>query len=631
MPEKFKFQPEVITKYQEKIEEIKKEGGFLLEKKGDRNIISFLGIRTSEMQKRDAIIEFETEIDDKKEIQEILEEMRFRQTPLFRKIFTFIIDTYNQERIPLLQSVPGTGKTYAYILFNKLLHGKDAPVEYLQCSPRTSELELVGHWSPKGEGVGAEEIRTRLEKVQKWQDFKGSFEKELQNLLKRKDNLSEEEFQKEFSGLTKNFMETQREILLSMKGNASDYVFRKGALLSAFKDPRNPKDEGRFVIIDEIDNLPPNYQNILLQLSAPGGKLTKKFTSYSDSGVTDYKKGDNTFVALAANYPEISTETGKRAISSPLADRVDFLSILPKESVQNEEVTIQEHAFSSLTSIPLILKEKSQREENNQLSTKENTQFPKRRLKKKTQEDKLRESLSVFKEADPQVTEELRNLLAKSLAFLHREFKTRLAEFKKEGLELAGGGTRFREQDKEFSQRTAVGFENYILSHFNDPDFLNTETGELDIAKLFLTAFEEKYLSFLASSQLKVKFYNEVIYPFVYAGAKRIVSENGRFIIKEMPKEVRLESPFLYVEEGKHFRSFNPNGDKLEDALPLNKVFDILVERTSLNQKDKYEQEEEEKKLRERQTKQRKFDIGDIVQQLKEDSDIPEEIRKLLG
>jgi MoxR-like ATPase len=585
MPEAFRFQPEKVREYQEKIENLRKEGGFMLEKRGDKNYILFLGIRTAEMQERDVIVEFETNIEDEREIQEILKEFKVQQTSLFRKMFTFLVDTYNQERIPLLQSVPGTGKTYSYFLFNKLLHGKEAKVEYIQCTPRTSELELIGHWSPSGGETSLEGIRAKLEKMKEWQDFVASFENQLQALAKKKDVLSEEEFQKEFASLTRNFMERQREVLELAGEKTSDYVFRKGAILSGFKDPKNPEDKGRFVIIDEIDNLPENYQNILLQLSGPQGKLTKKFTSYSDSGITDYERGENTFFALAANYPELAT--GKRTISGPLADRLDFLSILPNESLEDEKTRIKEFGFSELNSF--------------------------------------------FSEGtDSKTIDNLRKLTARTLAFWHSEFKKRLSDFKKEGLELPGGVSRIREQEKEFSQRTAIGFEDYVLSHLNDPDFLNPETGRVDLGKLLITAFEHKYLSFLVSSQLKARFYNEVIYPFLYSGGKMIVQENGEFKIKEVPEEVKIEAPFIYIEEDGQFRLFNPNKDDPKMALPLNKVFDILVERVSITAEERAKLEAEEKEIQKREIQRIKYEMEDAISKSKENFYIPEEIKKIL-
>ena len=78
-----------------------------------------------------------------------------------------------------------------------------------------------------------------------------------------------------------------------------------------------PEHRGQFVVIDEIDNLPENYQNIFLQISGQEAKLAPVITSYADSGQVDYTRGQHTFIAFAANYPELAA--GKRSISAPLS------------------------------------------------------------------------------------------------------------------------------------------------------------------------------------------------------------------------------------------------------------------------------------------------------------------------
>ncbi|MFH8087051.1 MAG: AAA family ATPase [Candidatus Aenigmatarchaeota archaeon] len=623
MPKEVRFESPELTKYEQEIERLREAGGFLLEKKEEgKNIIHFLGLRGIGPYERDVKVSFETDIEDEKELQEILEEMEVCQTPLFRKILTFLVDSYNQERIPFLQSVPGTGKTYACLLFNKLLHGKDAPVVYIACTPRTSELELIGHWSPREGGISPQELSEELEKIKEWQEFKASFDRELEQLVKKKNVLSENEFQQELGKLIEKFMETQKNVLALIGKKTEDFVFRRGVILLGFKDPKNPEDEGRFVIIDEIDNLPENYQNILLQLSGPGGKLTTKFTSYSDSGVTEYERGEKTFFVLLANYPELTT--GKRAISSPLADRVDFLAILPQESVEDEEFRIREFGFRELSRES---KRETKKEEEKQ---KEKEKKPKEKKKRKTWEERLQESLRVFDNAEPEIKEEIRKLLSDTLALWHGEFKRRLLEYRQEGLELARGGTRIREQEKEFSQRAIIGVEDYVLSHLNERDFLNPETGRVDLAKLLTTAFEHHYLYFLASENLRISFLNEVVLLSLYGGRKRIEKENVEWKEKEVPEEVAGESRFLYKEEGGKFRKFNPAKDNLKDALPLDKVLDILVERAFMTKEEKIRQEEQKEEEERRKLLQGLYNAQDKIEEVLRIESLPEEVKKIL-
>lgn len=534
MGETIKFRPEAadaIKKQQERIERLKEKGGFLFEEKDGKNLISFLGLREGIGGKpKDCLVEIKTKIKNEKEMQEIPKEVK--QTPLFRKILTFIAETYNQERIPLIQSVPGTGKTFAYLKFNELRHGKEAPLEYLSCTPRTSELDIIGHWTPKG--AKREEIEEILAKDKEWPDFIKGFQKNIENLVSKKDVLGEEEFQKKWGELHQNYAAFQKERLFPIfKKEESNWVFRKGALLAGFKDPTIPEDEGRVVVIDEIDNLPENYQNIFLQISGKGSRLTETITAYSDSGTTKYKKGENTFLGFAANYPELAL--GKRSISGPLADRLDWLSITPKESLKDENLRIEKYSFDTL-------KEK-------------------------------------FEKSDPKIRENLRFILSRSLAVLHTQWKKVLSDYRKEGLELPEGKTRYREQEKEFSQRTVVGFEDTVLSHIDDPAYLNPKTGTVNLSELFIDAFQAKYLNFLASDKLKIKFTQEQLLPLIYGGRKQLLETDKGIEIKEMP-ELR-ESPFLYIKEDEIFRPYDSQKDKNKKMFAFDEVLDSLIEKIS--------------------------------------------------
>lgn len=544
MSEKIKFTPEVVSEYQQKLEKIKEQDGFMLERdeENERSIISFLGAKEGvggELKER--IVEFASEIDNEEEMREILEGIK--QTPLFRKIFTFIAESYNEQRIPLIQSVPGTGKTFAYEKFNELLHGKGADKEYIACTPKTSELDIIGHWAPAGGKESSKEyIKQRLSENEKWEKFKEAWERKLENLFAQKGALEEEKFQEEFGKLSEEYAEFQREALNIDKEESSDWTYHRGALLASYKNPKDAKDEGRFGIIDEIDNLPENYQNIFLQISGERAKLTDRITAYSNSGTTKYQKGKNTFIAFAANYPELAT--GKRAISAPLADRVDWLSITPEESLEDERLRIEEYSFSDLS--------------------------------------------EQFKEADPKIVENMRSVLGRSLALLHTQWKTALADYRKEGIEMAGGRTRGREQEKEFSQRTAVGFEDAVMGNLNNPAYLNSETGRIDMSEIFYDAFQTKYLNFLASGKLRIRFQKEQLLPLLYGGRKQLLESDKGIDIKEMPE--LQESAFLYVEDNGVFRPYDSEKDQNKEKFAMDQVLDILVEKLSVTEKNANEE-----------------------------------------
>ncbi len=548
MGEKLTFVPEKAREHQDKMEKSREQGGFLFEEEGEEKKVAFLGLKEGLAGKRkDFLVEFGTEIRNEQEMKELTEEIR--QTPLFRKIFTFIAESHKEDRIPLIQSVPGTGKTFAYFRFNELMHGKNARVEYLACTPRTSELDIIGHWAPKGGATRSkEEIADILEGSKKWNAFKSQWEKKLNSLFSQKDSVDEEAFDKSFGELLKEYAEFQKAVLVDLSGT-EEYVYHKGALLSGYKDAKNPEDEGRMVIIDEIDNLPENYQNIFLQLSGKGGKLAPKFTAYADSGVTEYIKGKNTFIVFAANYPELAM--GKRTISAPLADRVDWLSITPQESFEDEKLRIEQFAF--------------------------------KRLKE------------LFPEGDPKDVDNLQEIMASALATAHTAWKGIIEDYRRTGLETSKGKSRGREQEKEFSQRTAVGFENSVLDNMHNPNYMDPEKGLVNLTELFIDAFQAKYVNFLASNELKIKFQNEQLLQIVYAGKKNIIeTERGTEII-EVPEA--SSTTFLYaLDKTGRFSPFRPGEISASGVYyDLNTVLEILIERIATVDERKTAKEQKDK------------------------------------
>lgn len=583
MSEKIQFTSEAVSEYQQKIERLKEQEGFALEQdeENKRNIISFLGAKEGIGGKpKEQIVEFESEIENEEEMREILESIK--QTPLFRKIFTFVAESNNQDRIPLIQSVPGTGKTFAYKKFNEMLHGKEASEEYIACTPKTSELDIIGHWAPAGgeKKSSKEDIEQRLSENEKWQKFRQAWERKLENLFAQKDSLEEDKFQEKFGELNEEYAEFQRESLNISEEESSGWTYHRGALLAGYKDPKNPEDEGRMIIIDEIDNLPENYQNIFLQISGERAKLADKITAYSNSGTTKYQKGKNTFICFAANYPELAT--GKRAISAPLADRVDWLSITPQESLEDERLRIEDYSFGDLD--------------------------------------------EQFKEADSKIVENMRSILGRSLGILHTQWKNALADYRKEGIEMAGGRTRGREQEKEFSQRAAVGFEDAVMKNLNNPAYLNSETGRVDISEIFYDAFQTKYANFLASGALKTRFQKEQLLPLLYGGRKQLVESDSGIEIKEMPE--LQESSFLYVEESGVFRSYDSAKDKDKEKLAMDQALDVLIERIGAKT---IEEKPGKNDSETNEAKQRRYDIEDAAEKLFNNPDIPADLKKFLS
>ncbi|MDD3292811.1 MAG: AAA family ATPase [Candidatus Pacebacteria bacterium] len=525
---------------QKRIENTREQGGFLYEKTEKGNFIYFLGLKESfGGEKKDRLLKFETDIENQEEMNEVVGSIQ--QTELSREVLSFVIDSYNEDRIPLLQSVPGTGKTYMLKKFAKLAHGKDYNIEYIACTPKTSELEIMGHWAPGGKET-IEETKDKLNNDKDWKSFVDKFQGDISSLVSQRENdlLDEEEFREKWANIHEEYVSFQEERLKDILkiNNQGDWKFHKGILLNAYKDPRDPEDNGKFTVIDEIDNLPENYQNILLQISGEEANLASDITTYSNGGQTKYVKGEDTFIALAANYSELAS--GKRSISEALADRVDWISVTPEDSLKDEKERIIEYAFKGL-------------------ETK-------------------------FKDADPKVIENLRGVLASTTASLHIAFKEFLSETKHEGIKVQKDQTRSREQEKPFSQRNFIGLEKKILNSIDDFQYFDPETGGVKFGEIVQESFLNTYSKFIANKDLRSRFERDQILPILYANQKRMELKDGKMILKDQ-KDLQ-DARLSYVEDGDSFRLYNDD-DKGENMYSINDVLNILGERARLVNKKK--------------------------------------------
>lgn len=562
---------------EEKMEKLKSSpNGFLFEERDGKKYVVFLGTREEVGGAyEDHVVEVETEIENTEEMQEIVRDIL--PTPLARKIWTFLIDAYNQQEIPLIQSLPGTGKTYAFHRLEQLLHGKGsrATKEDLLCTPKTSELEILGKWVPNGQhGIGAETIRQKLSESNDWVEFTKDFEFKLASLFNEKDKLSEEEFMDKKAELDREYREKQLTILLSTFPDAAkgQWRFEEGALIRAYQSQEDPTDTGGFLLVDEIDNLPENYQNIFLQIAGEGGKLASKITTYSGSGKSIYKRGQNTFIGFAANYPEFSP--GKRSISAPLADRVTWLSVTPEESKRDEKLRVETFSFRGFAE-------------------------------------------AIPSGASPEEIEEVRHLCARTLAAFHIGWKQNFRDYNKiEGVSRVEVG---REQGKEFSQRTTARVERFVVDNLNNKEFFNKSTGKVDLTKLLAYAIRVQYLKYLASEESKRKVENELLLPLFFGGRKYLEKKDDTYVVKE--QDALKEGPFTFVEDAGSFRPYDPKLDKGKKVLAFDEVADILVGKVFRST------EERERAIEEKRRMILDFDVVAALGALKDEEEEKEKRR----
>src|SRR3989344_1657351 len=521
--EELSFEDSSLNKNLENREMAKENGYFVFEKSSDtiekgkkpKNKIHFLGLKRNDLaeEDRELMISFETDIQTEEEMREVLDQARM--TPLFRKILYHISDSQKRDFIPFLQSAPGTGKTFGYDIYNQIQHGKDARAEYLICTKNTSELDIVGHWAPKGDsGEGTKDkVNKILEDNEQYQEFKNTFNIKLADLAqqKRDGNLRDEDFEREVQRLTDDLIELQREII-TKTGNSSQWIFHKGALLRAYTDPTNdPEDTGRMLIVDEFDKLPPNLQNIFLQVSGTRARLSQKIVTYADGGTTDYKRGEDTSVVFAGNF----LADGNVLITEPMMDRLTPLRISKYESDIDVKEQINSYSFEQLK--------------------------------------------EMFPESDKETVENLRFLLSNALAQLHQGWKEFYEINKSKWLKTGTNKYKSDAQPKEYSQRTIRQFEDALLGNLREEvngdssNYIDPNTGKLNIKDLFTSTFQTHYLNFCANEDLVPDFINAQIFPMLSAGGEKLIksSSGNGYKIQKISRSEEINHLYAYEKDKK--------------------------------------------------------------------------------
>ena len=141
MPEQLRYQSEDEIKEQETLDRLREGGGISFRQETNQengettSFVNVLGV------------EVETYASEE-DIESIKKEMILSEVD--RDLLKTIAECYKLRQPLLFEGDPGAGKTFLMKKFTKLIHGKDAPTLELMGTPRTSELEILGHWAPKG-------------------------------------------------------------------------------------------------------------------------------------------------------------------------------------------------------------------------------------------------------------------------------------------------------------------------------------------------------------------------------------------------------------------------------------------------------------------------------------------------
>lgn len=262
--------------------------------------------------------------------------------PIDQEIMRTIAECYLLRQPLLIEARPGMGKTYHLEQFTKLVHGVDAPIHLVQAGPRTNELEILGRWAPVGTTAqDREHYYQTLEHEMRdgelrW--FMNDLRSQVDLLKVRQElgQLSVDEASERASQLLQDYTERTRTLMMDavrrggQATSKSDWQFIPGFLTKAYVGNNG---RGCISILDEFNLLASNYQQLFLTaLGGRKGSLNDRLPGNDGSGVAEYRRGPDTWIAFAINSPE--TTEGRNVVADSMTDRVRWLTISPE---QNEE------------------------------------------------------------------------------------------------------------------------------------------------------------------------------------------------------------------------------------------------------------------------------------------------------
>lgn len=461
---------EALRREQETAETLRKEGGISWREEADS--------ATGEMRRYINILGCEVESYASREDVETLKK-ELILSDVDQELLLAIAESYKLRQPLMFEGEPGMGKTFLMKKFVQFIHGREAPILEMVGTPRTSDLEILGHWAPKGlTDKEEEEYRELVKEMMEQGEASRLSEntgKKIADLSERREKgeITAEGFSEEFGSITTEYIESSKKTLMDSAQAAkflkpgAQYEFKKGALLQCYS---GREGDGNILIVDEFNLIPSNYQQIFLQIGGERGQMSDSVSFWGNSGKTRYARGKDSWICFASNFPEKTP--GRSEVVAPMTDRLVWKT-LTAEDAEKKKAAVKKTAGG--------------------------------RLSRRTQEvgqiksESMHVTATEQLEWDKALDERLGEVVADIVDVLDSTF---VKQYEQLGDKVTiKGEERSRTQQMEFSGRNALRLFSY-LDHFQTRD---PKTGIIDFARTMLSGFRRYYVDRLANGDAREK------------------------------------------------------------------------------------------------------------------------------
>jgi len=519
----------------------------------------------------------------KNEVEELKENLVLSEVD--QEILRDIAENYKLRQPLMIEGDPGVGKTFLLEKFVKFVHGVNSPILSLVCTPRTSELEILGHWSPRGlKKEEEEEYEKILQTIMNSRnlDFVQRMDQDLADLNEQlsKGKINNEEFQSSFGDIAQNYINESRKIILEttqlnqLVKPRTEWEFKYGALLQAYQSRNN---KGYPLIVDELNLLPSNYQQIFLQVVGEKGEIAPTISFWGNTGKTVYERGKDTWICFAGNYPEKTP--GRLEVVPPLTDRLVW------RPITDEETETKVEAIRRTAGGRLIKRSKTTR-----------SQLVEIPAQPKIAWDKV---------LDEVLGEQIADVVGLVDDIFKKYYQDTGDKIKIKGAEIG------RIQQMEFSGRNLLRLYSY-LDNFQ---VRNSETGLIDITRTLENAFDKYYVKRLSNSKAR---------EYIQERVKEIL---GLQISVSELDNLRQSETFLEAS-GKNL----PPGVVLFEGEVITRVmlFEILVERASMTKEGNEVVKQRKIEYKKREIRKIEEDIEKELSSLLENDSVSEDVKEKL-